>query len=172
MAESAAKDDLDTLGGCDPTLSLPDELMEKIFLQIRGELWDGVLERVCRRWERIVQESPLVKRELFAGLIKPREFESGDVLMAVSHSTPHKRTHVEQMHSLHLSTRTRFRPEFPSRLFAFDFCALVDVTHSLHLHLNLNVGRSNGRYREADSNGNKYIRSSSNPSGGGRRTNL
>ena len=60
-------------GGRDPTLWLPDELMEMIFLKV---LWDGV----CQRWGRIVRESTLVKRRMQeekwaafgAGIIKPR----------------------------------------------------------------------------------------------------
>ena len=62
------KDELDALvnapvsGGRDPTLWLPDELMEMIFLKVPFEaLWGG-LERVCGRWRRIVRESTLVKR--------------------------------------------------------------------------------------------------------------
>lgn len=47
---------------CDPTMWLPDELIEEIFLMLPFEsLWSGACERVCRRWERLV-ESALVKR--------------------------------------------------------------------------------------------------------------
>ena len=66
---ASVKDELDTLvntpvsGGRDPTLWLPDELMEMIFLMEPCELlWDGVCEQVCQRWARIVRESTLVKR--------------------------------------------------------------------------------------------------------------
>ena len=84
---ASVKDDLDTLvnapasGGCDPTLWLPDELMEMIFLNVSFEmLWGGVCARVCQRWRQIVRESTLVKRRkqdekwmaYEAGLIKPR----------------------------------------------------------------------------------------------------
>ena len=87
---ASAKDELDALinapvsGGRDPTLSLPDELMEMIFLMVPFEaLWEGVCKRVCQRWRRIVRESALVKRRkqeerwvaYAAGVIQPRVLE-------------------------------------------------------------------------------------------------
>ena len=52
---SSVNDELDVLvnrpvsGGRDPTLSLPDELMEMILLMAPFEaMWGGVLKRVCR----------------------------------------------------------------------------------------------------------------------------
>ena len=60
---ASAKNELDVLvnapvsGERDPTLSLPDELMEMIFLMVPFES-----ERVCQRWRRIVRESALVQR--------------------------------------------------------------------------------------------------------------
>ena len=58
---ASAKDELDALvnapvsGDTDPTLWLPDELMEMIFLMAPfEELWGGVCERVCQRWTQIV----------------------------------------------------------------------------------------------------------------------
>ena len=68
-------------GGRDPTLWLPDELIEMILLKVSVEmLWGGECERVCKRWRRIVGESSLVKRRkqaerweaYAAGVIKPR----------------------------------------------------------------------------------------------------
>ena len=87
---ASVKDQLDAFvdapvsGGRDPTLWLPDELMEMIFLMVSvEELWGGVCERVRQRWRRIVQESILVKRRkrderwvaYDAGIIKPRVLE-------------------------------------------------------------------------------------------------
>ena len=87
---ASVKDELDTLvnapvsGGRDPTLSLPDELMVMIFLNVPFEvLWDGVCERVCQRWRRIVMESTQVTRRkrddrwaaYNARIIKPQRVE-------------------------------------------------------------------------------------------------
>ena len=87
---ASVKDELDSLvsapvsGGHDLTLWLPDELMEMIFLMVPFEaLWDGVCERVCRRWGRIARESILVTRRkqderwvaYEAGIISPRRLE-------------------------------------------------------------------------------------------------
>ena len=56
---ASVKDELDALvsapvsDGLDPTLSLPDELMEEIFLMVPlEELFGGVCERVCGLSER------------------------------------------------------------------------------------------------------------------------
>lgn len=49
-------------GGQDPTLWLPDELLEIIFLYAPFlALWN-VLACVCRRWKRIVRNSPILKK--------------------------------------------------------------------------------------------------------------
>lgn len=45
-------------GGRDPTLSLPDEILEYIFtLTDHDALWGGKVERVCRRWRRIARST-------------------------------------------------------------------------------------------------------------------
>jgi len=62
--------------------SVPDELVEAIFIKLPcAELWRGALERVCKRWARLMQESTLAKRKRDArwaayedGVIKPRVF--------------------------------------------------------------------------------------------------
>ena len=63
---AAVKDELDVLisapvsGGRDPTMWLPDELMEMIFLMMPFEvLWGGVCELVSQRWRQIARESIL-----------------------------------------------------------------------------------------------------------------
>ena len=86
---ASVNDKLDALidapvsGGHDPTLWLPDEIMELIFLMVPCEmLWD-VCEHVCQRWRQIAQESSLVKQRkekerwavYEAGVIKPRVLE-------------------------------------------------------------------------------------------------
>jgi hypothetical protein len=81
----AAKIELDAAinapvsGGSDPTESLPDELILMIMLMLPFvTLWGGVCERVCRRWERLMESAPIVLRkreERWAayeeGLIRP-----------------------------------------------------------------------------------------------------
>ena len=71
-------------GRRDPTLWLPDELIEMIFLVVPFKvLWGGVCECVCRRWRRIVRESSLVQRRkreerwaaYEAGVIEPRSLD-------------------------------------------------------------------------------------------------
>ena len=79
-------------GGCDPTESLPDELIVLIMLMLPfATLWSGVCKRVCRRWERLM-ESPLIvrrKREgrwaaYEEGAIKPMVLEGHtDPVMAM-----------------------------------------------------------------------------------------
>ena len=70
--------------GRDPTLWLPDELMEMIFLRVPLRvLRGGVCELVCQRWGRILRESALVKRHkqegnwvaYEKGVIKPEVLE-------------------------------------------------------------------------------------------------
>jgi hypothetical protein len=70
-------------GGRDPTESLPDELIVMIMLMLPFvTLWSGMYERVCRRWERLMESAPIVRRKLegrwaayAAGVIQPQKLE-------------------------------------------------------------------------------------------------
>ena len=51
-------------GGRDPTESLPDELIVMIMLMLPfATLWSGACKRVCRRWERLMESAPIVRRK-------------------------------------------------------------------------------------------------------------
>jgi hypothetical protein len=85
----AAKIELDAAanasvsGGRDPTESVPDELIVMIMLMLPfAALWRGACERVCRRWERLMESAPIVRRKrdgrwaaYEAGVIMPQKFE-------------------------------------------------------------------------------------------------
>ena len=89
----SVQDELDVLvnapvsGGRDPTLWLPDELMEMIFpMEPFDVMWYRVCECVCQRWRRIAQQNSLAKRTkqlegrwgaYEAALIMPRRLELG-----------------------------------------------------------------------------------------------
>jgi hypothetical protein len=67
-------------GGRDPTESLPDELILMIMLMLPfATLWSGACKRVCRRWERLMESTPIVRRKREGrwaayeeGVIKPQ----------------------------------------------------------------------------------------------------
>lgn len=72
--------------GHDPTLWLPDEILQQVLLELPVEVfWNGVGERVCRRWKRILRENLAIKRRKHeqrwkaydAGIIKPRILNTG-----------------------------------------------------------------------------------------------
>ena len=83
MEMSSPKGELGTLAGApgngsDLTKQLPDELMEMIILRVPFEaLWNGVCERVCQRWERIVRDSTAVERRKRDG--KWAAYEAGTI---------------------------------------------------------------------------------------------
>jgi WD40 repeat protein len=70
-------------GGRDPTESLPDELILMIMLMLPfATLWSGACERVCRRWERLMESAPIVRRKregrwaaYAGGFIEPQQLE-------------------------------------------------------------------------------------------------
>jgi WD40 repeat protein len=67
-------------GGCDPTESLPDELILMIMMMLPfATLWSGACERVCRRWNRLMESAPIVRRKregrwaaYESGVLKPQ----------------------------------------------------------------------------------------------------
>jgi len=70
-------------GGRDPTESLPDELIVMIVLMLPfATLWSGACRRVCRRWNRLMESAPIVRRKregrwaaYESGVLKPQELE-------------------------------------------------------------------------------------------------
>jgi WD40 repeat protein len=70
-------------GGRDPTESLPDELIVMIVLMLPfATLWSGACKRVCRRWNRLMESAPIVRRKregrwaaYEAGVLKPQQLE-------------------------------------------------------------------------------------------------
>jgi WD40 repeat protein len=70
-------------GGRDPTEWLPDELIVMIMLMLPFvALWSGACERVCRRWNQLMESAPIVRRKregrwaaYEAGVIMPQKIE-------------------------------------------------------------------------------------------------
>jgi WD40 repeat protein len=70
-------------GGRDPFDWLPDELVLMIMLMLPfAVLWSGVCDRVCLRWARLMESTPVQRRKrdgrwaaYEAGVIEPRELE-------------------------------------------------------------------------------------------------
>ena len=70
-------------GGRDPFEWLPDELLAMVLVMLSGAtLWSGACERVCQRWARLMESSPVKRRKqgerwaaYEAGVIQPRELE-------------------------------------------------------------------------------------------------
>jgi WD40 repeat protein len=70
-------------GGHDPTKSLPDQLIVMIMLMLPfGTLWSGACKRVCRRWKRLMESAPIVRRKREGrwaayekGVIEPRQLK-------------------------------------------------------------------------------------------------
>jgi len=93
---ASAENELDALvnspvsRGRDPFEWLPDELLVMVLVMLSGAtLWSGACERVCQRWARLMESSPLKRRmqgerwaAYEAGAIQPRELEghTGNVL--------------------------------------------------------------------------------------------
>jgi WD40 repeat protein len=65
-------------GGRDPTEWLPDELMLMVLERVPfATLWSGVCERVCQRWERLMESALIVRRKHIDG--RWAAFEAGRI---------------------------------------------------------------------------------------------
>jgi hypothetical protein len=79
-------------GGRDPFEWLPDELIVMIMVRLPFEVLQGsVCERVCQRWERLMERAPVQRQKrdgrwaaYEAGAIKPRTLEHGGAVYALA----------------------------------------------------------------------------------------